>query len=188
MKFQCPFWRPGWLLLLGLLLWPLFQPTVAHAQPLNEFFEIHSPDVSFYDNYLMKFTYLGPQKKSVLSLGVHGPMRPFDQFVFEPWQVDYNYANDSVMGHTMMLPGPEWSFFMDTIMGDPQLQDTVRIPDPNLSIMIFTDHMGAPMCWEHLAHRGETDLIFQLLADSVVDPAQKETIHRFRRQMAGVRQ
>jgi len=172
------------LLLFPLILIPTGQAT---AQPLNQFFEIHSPDPVAYDMYQMKFTFLGPQKKIVSTLAVVGPARPFDLMLFVPWQVDYDYENDDFIGETLIIPGPEWQFFMDSIQMDPILQSTVRIPDPNCSVMIQTD-MPMPMCWEHPATVMETDMLFQFLHDSIQDPVQKEIIARFRRQMAGVRQ
>ncbi len=164
----------------------LFVPTPSLAQPLNEFPEIWSPDPAAYDMYQLKFTFLGSQKKTISTLAVVGPGRPFDLGAFGPWQVGYRYSNDSFIGETLVVPGPEWQLFMDAINMDPVLQDTARIPDPNCSLMIQTDLMG-PRCWEHLATVAETDLLFQLLFDSVFDPVQKDSITRFRRQMAGVR-
>ena len=175
------------LLLIFLLLPPILAlAPAAQAQPLNEFFEIYSPDPTAYDMYQLKFTYLGPQAKNVPSLAVAGAARMFDLNLFLPWQVDYDYSNDAVLGNTLSIPGLEWQHFMDMINADPVLQSTARIPGPVCSLMIQTD-MPAPMCWEHVATRAETDLLFQHLADSVIDPAMKETIARFRRQMAGVR-
>lgn len=159
----------------------------AHAQPLNEFVEIYSPDPGMYDMYTMKFTFLGPQLKSVLSLGIAGPAVTFDPVMFEPWQVDYDYSNDEDFGNILIIPGMEWQMFMDIIMGDPMLQDTGRIPNPNCSVMIYTSAMGPPMCWEHVMYQPDTDFVFQLLEDSVADPVHKDIIARFRRQMAGVR-
>ena len=176
------------LLLLLLTTLIFLHPTPSVAQPLSEFLQIYSPDPAMYDMYQMKFTYLGPQKKIVLSLGIVGTGRMFDAMAFAPWQVDYNYANDEIMGDVLVVPGQQWQFFMDTLQNDPQLQSTARIADPNCSLMIYTDNMGPPMCWEHPATRVETDMLFQLFQDSVMDPAQKEVIARFRRQMAGVRQ
>jgi hypothetical protein len=184
--------NPCKLSLTFLLLIFLFLPLTlisapeSRAQPLNEFFEIYSPDPGAYDMYQMKFTYLGPQKKAVSSLAIVGPARPFDLMLFMPWHVDYDYSNDDFMGEIIMVPGPEWQLFMDMISMDPALQSTARIPDPTCSVMIQTD-MPMPMCWEHPATVMETDLLFQLLEDSIMDPAQKEIIARFRRQMAGVR-
>lgn len=170
------------LAVIGILAGPA--PTL--AQPLNEFIEIHSPDPFAYDFYQMKFTYLGPQKKIVSTLAVAGPAVPFDLAAFAPWQVDYDYGNDEFVGAVLVLPGPEWMFFMDAILGDPMLQDTARFPDPNCSVMIRTD-MPGPMCWEHIADVPRTDLLLQFLEDSVSDPVARETIAGFRRQMAGVR-
>lgn len=158
----------------------------ARAQALSDFMMIHSANPGQYDHYQLKFTFLGSQKKTILSLGMAGQARAFDPAAFVPWQVDYQYSNDDPMGEVLTVPGVDWQFFMDAISLDPVLQSTVRIPDPNCSLMIQTDQ-PVPMCWEHLADGIETDLLFQLLADSVADPAQKEIIHRFRRQMAGVR-
>ncbi len=181
--------KPQLLLpLIFLLLLPLVPngAPAAQAQPLNEFFEIYSPDPVAYDMYQLKFTYLGPQAKNVPSLAVAGAGRMFDLVMFLPWQIDYDYSNDLVMGDILSVPGFEWQHFMDMINGDPALQSTQRIPGPVCSLMIQTD-TPMPMCWEHVATREETDILFQHLEDSVFDPAMKETIARFRRQMSGVR-
>jgi len=183
-----PVRRMPFLILITLLILPLTlaDAPAVQAQPLNEFFEIYSPDPMVYDMYQMKFTFLGSQKKDVSSLAVVGPGRAFDLLLFLPWQVDYDYGNDDFIGDTLVIPGPEWQTFMDAVNMDPTLQSTARIPEPNVSIMIQTD-TPFPMCWEHVADQAETDLLFQLLEDSVFDPVMKETVARFRRQMAGVR-
>ena len=98
-----------------------------------------------------------------------------------------DYGNDGVTGDTLLLAEMELMGFVNAIAAFPALTDTSFVAEPNASIMILRDFGPLEVCWEHLATRGETDTLFQLLRNQVLNPADTLTVSNFRRQMAGVR-
>ncbi len=183
---------PGLLALLFVLC--LLALPVAGAQggaqatkPLSPFPAIHSPNPPDYDLYQVKFTYLGPQKKAVPSLAVVGMARVYDLSLFVPYERGFDYGNDEFTGDTLVMAGPELMNFVNAIATVPALTDTALIAEPNMSLMILRDFGPAEVCWEHLATRGETDTLFQMLRDHVLNPADTLKVSGYRRQMAGVR-
>jgi hypothetical protein len=174
-----------WFLFVPLLfLLPPFSPA---AVPLASFPEIHSPVEADYAQYQLKFTYLGAQKKAVSSMAATGIGRAFVLDEFVPYERALDYGNDEFTGDTLIVVPLEFKAFLDAIALHPALQDTVFLPDPNVSLMIFRTSPTGPRCWEHLATREETKQLFQLLRDSLASPADRDRVDRFRRQMAGVR-
>lgn len=157
------------------------------TKPLSPFPAIHSPNLPDYAFYQIKFTYLGPQKKSVSSLAAVGTGRAYDLNAFVPYERGLDYGNDEFTGDTLLLGPVEIMGFVNAIAAFPPLTDTAFVAEPNASIMILRDFGPLEVCWEHLAARGETDALFQLLRDQILNPADTLTVSNFRRQMAGVR-
>ena len=157
------------------------------TMPLSPFPAIHSPNPPDYAFYQVKFTYLGPQKKSVPSLAAVGAGRVYDLAVFLPYERGLDYGNDEFTGDTLLLTPTEIMGFVTAIAAFPALTDTAFVTEPNMSLMILRDFGPQEVCWEHLASRGETDTLFQLLRDQILNPADTLTVSSFRRQMAGVR-
>jgi hypothetical protein len=157
------------------------------ARPISPFWEIHAPDPTEYATYQLKFTYLGDQKKAVPSLAVVGDGRAYDATAFTLFERDLDYRNDEATPDTLLLPHPEFKAFVDAIAAHPALTDTTFDPDPDVSLMILRDFGPQMRCWEHLATRAETDTLFQLLRDQILNPADTATVSAYRRQMAGVR-
>lgn len=157
------------------------------TKPLSPFPAIHSPNPPDYDFYQVKLTYLGPQKKDVPSLAVVGPARVYDLGAFVPYERGFDYGNDQFTGDTLLLTGPEIMNFVFAIATVPALTDTALVAEPNMSLMILRDFGPAEVCWEHLATRGETDTLFQMLRNQVLNPADTLKVSSYRRQMAGVR-
>jgi hypothetical protein len=155
--------------------------------PLSPFPAIHSPSLPDYMLYQVKFTYLGDQKKVVSSLAAVGTGRPYDGNAFVPYERGFDYGNDEFTGDTLLLGPVELMGFVNAIAAFPALTDTGLVAEPNVSLMILRDFDPQEVCWEHLATRGETDTLFQLLRDQILNPADTLTVSCFRRQMAGVR-
>lgn len=182
----------GTLLLLGSAAPVGHNPPAVSADvlatlPLAPFAAIHSPNPADYATYQLKFTYLGDQKKMVPSMAGVGVGRVFDAAGFVLYERDLDYGNDSFTGDTLVVPALEFKAFVDAIAAYPVLTDTSFVPEPNASLMILRDSGPLMLCWEHLATRGETDLLFQLLRDQITNPADTATVSSYRRQMAGVR-
>jgi hypothetical protein len=157
------------------------------TKPLSPFPAIHSPNPPDYALYQLKFTYLGDQAKNVSSLAAVGMGRPYDLGAFVPYERAFDYSNDAFTGDTLLLTDVELMGFVNAIAALPALTDTGLVAEPNLSLMILRDFGPLEVCWEHLASRGETDALFQLLRDQVLNPADTLAVSNFRRQMAGVR-
>jgi hypothetical protein len=155
--------------------------------PLSPFPAIHSPNPPDYQMYQVKFTYLGDQAKNVSSLAAVGMGRPYDLNAFVPYERGLDYGNDGFTGDTLLLTEMELMGFVNAIAAFPALTDTAFVAEPNMSLMILRDFGPLEVCWEHLASRGETDTLFQLLRDQILNPADTLTVSSFRRQMAGVR-
>jgi len=155
--------------------------------PLAPFAAIHSPNPADYATYQLKFTYLGDQKKVVGSMAGVGIGRPFDATAFVPYERDLDYGNDDFTGDTLVVPPVAFKAFLDAVAAYPALMDTSFVAEPNASLMILRDSGPLTLCWEHLATRAETDLLFQLLRDQIANPADTATVSSYRRQMAGVR-
>jgi hypothetical protein len=166
---------------------PLATSGAQATLPLSPFPAIHSPNLPDYALYQVKFTYLGDQKKSVSTLAAVGMGRMYDLAAFTPYERGLDYGNDEFTGDTLLLTEPELMGFVNAIAAFPALTDTSFVAEPNMSLMILRDLGPAEVCWEHLATRGETDTLFQLLRDQVLNPADTLTVSNFRRQMAGVR-
>lgn len=155
--------------------------------PLSPFPAIHSPNLPDYAFYQIKFTFLGPQGKVVSSLAAVGMGRVYDLDAFVPYERGLGYGNDEFTGDTLLLTEPEIMGFVNAIAAFPALTDTSFVAAPNASLMILRDFGPLEVCWEHLATRGETDMLFQLLRDQILNPADTLSVSCFRRQMAGVR-
>jgi hypothetical protein len=155
--------------------------------PIAPFPVIHSPIVSDYLTYQLKFTYLGPQLKTVTSLALVGQGRAYDADAFIAFERALDYSNDLSTGDTLTLAPGDIKAFVDAIALRAGLTDTTLIPAPNVSLMIMRGSGPGAPCWEHLAVRPETDVLYQLLRESVTNPADTLTVSNFRRQMAGVR-
>ena len=163
------------------------RPNPVIDAPLSTYAQIHSATVPDYAAYTFKFTSLGPQKKSVPSLGGRSAALPFSLANFVSYErVPEIYDNDESVPDTLLLSPGQMKAFVDQIGTVPALTDTAQIPEPNASLMIYR---GIPTirCWEHQATRAQTDQLFQMLRNVVSNPADTAKVSSYRRQMAGVR-
>lgn len=168
------------LLKIGVIFPILFffiTTTLCIAGELSEFSEIHSSVLEDYSTYAFKFTNLSAQLKIIPTNGGHGTERTFNVDDFKPFQRStHNYGNDDVfVGSVISLSNQEFKAFVDAIGNHSELQGIEDITDPNASIMIIRDFTPAALCWEHLATRGETVTLFNLLYNSV-DPSRQEVL------------
>ena len=98
-----------------------------------------------------------------------------------PYERDAEYGNDGVTANGTLRRPMELMGFVNAIAAFPALHRHEPRRRPNASIMILRDFGPLEVCWgAHLANRGETDTLFQLLR-SGLNPADTLTVSFFRR-------
>jgi hypothetical protein len=160
------------------------------TRTLSDFPAIHSPVLSDYDHYQLKFTVLGAQLQVIPSCGVVSAPRA-GGFVL-PEFVDFErtpgYGNDGAAMDTLTIPSVEFKAYVDALAMRPALHDTTQAAEPEVSLMILRNYGPTAVCWEHqTTTQAETDTLLQVLINCVVDPLTHARLHEIRHHLAGVR-
>jgi len=160
-----------------LLLWA----GSASAQ-ISLFSAIVEASPASYDQHLIKLTYMGPQKKSTASLGLHTISRAFDVAPFVPfYRVSQDYSNDEDTTRTAIVTTSEIDAFVARMSLFSFLTDNSDMVDPFLAVTILKDGGGFDVVWEGLYDEAEAKIVFGLLENRMLgNPTAKDVIHGFK--------
>jgi len=166
------------LFVLGALA--LAGPASAQISPFPAIVE-GSPGA--YGSHLVKLTYMGEQKKSVASLGLHTVSRPFTLTPFVPfYRPGHDYDNDGHADRTAVVTSTEISAIVDRLGMFPSLTDISDMPDPFLSVAITKpDGMGGDIVWEGLYSQAEATQVIGILENRLlVNPSARAAVLSFK--------
>jgi len=144
---------------------------------------------SDYDNYQIKFTWVGLQTKATKTLGVAGPGTLFAPENFLPCALSVDkYVNDELIPpEIIVLSSAEIKRFVEALANWPELQTTTVPPNGALSWQILRPVGANAHVFEHVSSEIGARTVLLLLIDSL-DPSRTtelETVIRVKRVFVG---
>ena len=152
-------------ILPGLIM--LLFAVPSYSQSYVEFSEIWSADISDYNEFQAKITYMGVQSKSVKSLAFSAEGYMLDLGLFVPFQyAEAGYSNDSHV-LTLELSAVEFQKFVDGIRAHPELQPLGYNPTAVGAIALLRGYPPQEKAWEHMCTESELRTVFSILYSSI---------------------
>ncbi|MFO0972691.1 MAG: hypothetical protein U1A27_04515 [Phycisphaerae bacterium] len=159
-------------------------PTYARdGGPETTFFDIIAGSPFEYATYQVKFTYTGPQEKSVFTVMLSGNGRVPDITEFAAFRTPgVHYANDDINTRVLVVNGNTIQRFIEDMIPRPPLQTPGVVAGAKMSLMIERGFAPGQIVFEHLASEYDAIQVVNLLDGAVrLEPlATIELVRRFR--------